>query len=74
MKGNAYDVQDDLPEELQFPANLLDATRIFEESREARELFGDEFVDHFANTRRWEVREHEKQITDWQMERYFEII
>ncbi len=74
VKGNAYDVQDGLPEELQFPANLLDATRIFEESREARELFGEEFVDHFASTRRWEVREHEKQITDWQMERYFEII
>jgi glutamine synthetase len=74
VKGNAYAIQDDLPEELQFPSNLLDAVRIFEKSAEARELFGDEFVDHFANTRRWEVREHEKQITDWQMERYFEII
>jgi glutamine synthetase len=74
VKGNAYDIEDDLPEELQFPSNLLDATRLFAESQEARELFGDEFVDHYVSTREWEVREHEKQVTDWQLERYFEII
>jgi glutamine synthetase len=72
--GNAYDVQDDLPEELQFPSNLKDAAQIFSESKEARELFGDDFVNHFVSTRKWEVREHEKQITDWQLDRYFEII
>lgn len=72
--GNAYDVEDDLPEELLFPSNLGDATRIFAESKEARELFGNEFVNHFVSTREWEVREHEKQITDWQLDRYFEII
>jgi glutamine synthetase len=72
--GNAYDAQDDLPEELQFPSNLKDATRIFAESAEARELFGDDFVEHYVSSREWEVREHEKQITDWQMDRYFEII
>ena len=72
--GNAYDVQDDLPDELQFPSNLKDATQIFSESKEARELFGEEFVNHYVSTREWEVREHEKQITDWQLDRYFEII
>jgi glutamine synthetase len=74
VKGDAYEVEDDLPEELQFPTDLKDATRLFAESREARELFGEEFVNHFVSTREWEVREHEKQITDWQMKRYFEII
>jgi glutamine synthetase len=72
--GNAYDVQDDLPEDLQFPSNLKEAAQIFGESKEARELFGDEFVNHYVSTREWEVREHEKQITDWQLDRYFEII
>lgn len=72
--GNAYDTEDGLPEELQFPTNLKDAARLFAESPEARELFGEDFVNHFVSTREWEVREHEKQITDWQMERYFEII
>ncbi len=74
VKGNAYDVEDDLPEELRLPTNLLDATRLFAKSKEARELFGEDFVNHFVSTREWEVREHEKQITDWQLERYFEII
>ena len=74
VKGNAYDIEDDLPEHLQFPTNLRDATRLFAESKEARELFGEEFVNHYVSTREWEAREHEKQITDWQLERYFEII
>ena len=74
VKGNAYDVEDKLPEDLQFPTNLRDATRIFSRSEEARDLFGDAFVDHYVSTREWEVREYEKQITDWQLERYFEII
>jgi len=72
--GNAYEIEDGLPEELQFPANLRDATRIFAKSQEARELFGEEFVNHYVSTREWEAREHEKQITDWQLDRYFEII
>ena len=37
-------------------------------------LFGDVFVDHFAATREWEEREFRRAITDWEMQRYFEII
>ena len=40
----------------------------------ARHLFGDEFVDHYVSSRDWEVREYEKFVTDWQLQRYFEII
>jgi glutamine synthetase len=47
---------------------------VFRSSKEARELFGDEFVDHYAGSRDWEVREYEKHVTDWQLQRYFEII
>ena len=32
------------------------------------------FVDHYAATREWEEREFRKAITDWELERYFEII
>lgn len=74
VEGNAYDVQDDLPEEFTLPTSLGEAARIFSRSAEAVDLFGKEFVDHYANTRLWEVREHAKQITDWQLNRYFEII
>jgi glutamine synthetase len=72
--GNAYDVQDDLPESAQLPGNLLDANRGFVESSAARDLFGDVFVDHFAASRDWEVREYERHVSDWQLNRYFEII
>jgi glutamine synthetase len=72
--GNAYDIEEDLPQPLHFASNLRDAARRFEESAAARECFGDEFVDHFVMTRLWEVAEYEKNLNSWQLERYFEII
>ena len=33
-----------------------------------------EVMRHFAATRRWEEREFRKHITDWELERYFEIL
>lgn len=74
VKGNAYEVQERLPESVQFPTNLRDSVRNLKASKEARELFGEEFVEHFISSREWEVREYEKAITDWQLKRYFEII
>ncbi len=74
VKGNAYDVQESLPEAMQFPTNLRDSVGHLRASKEARELFGKEFVEHYITTREWEVREYEKAITDWQLKRYFEII
>ena len=72
--GSAYDVQDSLPDELRLPSNLRDSARNFRASPDAVEAFGADFVDHFANTREWEARESERVITDWQLQRYFEII
>ena len=43
-------------------------------SSAARDLFGDAFVDHYAYSREWEDRQQRKAITDWQKNRYFEII
>ena len=74
IQGNAYEVQDSLPSAQQLPANLLDATRAFEVSDAAIELFGQDFVEHFAASRKWEVREYERHLNDWQLKRYFEII
>lgn len=56
------------------PANLWEATRQMKESPIAKELFGDEFVAHFADTREWEWRQYSKAVTDWELKRYFEII
>ncbi len=74
VAGNAYEIQDDLPESQQLPGNLRDATRGFVDSAVARQAFGDAFVDHFAASRDWEVREYERHVNDWQLKRYFEII
>jgi len=74
VRGSAYEVQDSLPDKLRLPGNLRDSVRNFRASQEAAELFGSDFVDHFAASREWEVREHERAITDWQLNRYFEII
>jgi glutamine synthetase len=56
------------------PGNLKEATRSMKNSKVARELFGEAFVDHFTKTREWEWRQFSKVVTDWELKRYFEII
>ncbi|MCX6106048.1 MAG: glutamine synthetase family protein [Proteobacteria bacterium] len=70
VQGSGYLAKDAKP----LPRSLDEATEIFQRSAVARELFGDKFVDHYAATRRWEWRESQKAITDWELKRYFEII
>jgi glutamine synthetase len=57
-----------------FPRNLDEATHKMKTSEVAKELFGEEFVSHFALTREWEWRQFSKAVTDWELKRYFEII
>jgi glutamine synthetase len=56
------------------PRSLEEATRRFKESKLARAFFGDVFVDHFAASRDWEVRQFARAVTDYEIKRYFEII
>jgi glutamine synthetase len=70
--GNSYDREH--PLERRLPATLYEAAERLAASKPARELFGDEFVEHYAATRQWEEREFRKAITDWELARYFEII
>jgi glutamine synthetase len=56
------------------PRTLREATDRFAASKAARQIFGDGFVDHYARTRDWEVREYDKAVTDWELSRYFEVI
>lgn len=60
--------------DLQFPGTLHDAANRLKSPEAVIELFGSEFVKHYAATRNWEQREFNKHITDWEMNRYFEII
>jgi glutamine synthetase len=59
---------------LKLPSNLGEATERLAESTIAREIFGAAFVDHFVTTRRWEWRQYQAAVTNWETERYFEII
>ena len=72
VTGNAYDKI--FPKRLGLPSTLWDAAQMFKKSKAARDLFGDSFVDHFAATREWEEREFRKHVSDWEMDRYFEIL
>ena len=72
VEGNAYEKK--FPKRLALPTTLWDAAQRLKSSKPARALFGDDFIDHYAATREWEEREFRKHITDWEMERYFEII
>ena len=74
LKGNAYDVQDDLPAERQLATCLKDSVANLKACKEAYKAFGQDFTEHYIKTREWEVSEYEKAITDWQLQRYFEII
>lgn len=57
-----------------FPNSLSAATAIMKESSVAKELLGKTFVQHFTETREWEVKQYAKAVTDWETRRYFEII
>jgi glutamine synthetase len=56
------------------PRTLAEAARLLGESKIAREILGDAFVDHYVRTRLWEVRQYERAVTDWELSRYFEAV
>ena len=70
VTGNAYEVAD----AVLLPPSLLDASKCMAESAAARELLGDDFVNHFTKSRVWECRQYQQAVTSWELERYFEII
>ena len=72
LVGNAYD-QPTNPA-LELPKTLWEAADRFEASEAAKAMWGEDFVRHYAASRRWEEREFRKAITDWELSRYFEII
>lgn len=70
--GDAYSAT--FEQALQLPQTLTEAAARLKTSDAARDLFGDGFVDHYAYTREWEEQQQRKAVTDWQLQRYFEII
>lgn len=58
----------------QLPRNLGEAVKLLKQSKTARQILGDDFVDHYVATREWEVRQFERAVTTWELERYLELI
>lgn len=72
IKGNSYEQIHN--QDLALPRTLWEAAQNLRTSSAAHSLFGQEFIEHFAASREWEEREFRKHITDWELDRYFEII
>jgi glutamine synthetase len=70
--GNAYEAKN--AAEVALPTTLGAAVDAFLASDMTRELLGERFVEHFAATRRWELAQYGKAVTDWEMRRYLEVI
>ncbi len=71
LASSAYEA--DPPPEARFPRDLVEAADRFEASETARDIFGDAFVDHLVRSRRHEVRDYLRQVTDWEIRRYLEL-
>jgi glutamine synthetase len=69
-RGNGYDDKSHGV----LPRNLWEATQAMKQSPIAEELFGAAFTEHFIRTREWEWRQFGQAVTDWELQRYFEII
>jgi len=72
VTGNAY--EDPAAQTLPLPTTLHDATERLLSSKMARDAFGDAFVDHYGATRLWEDQQYRRQVSDFDLARYFEII
>lgn len=73
VTGNAYNDSGNREEE-KFSPTLRDAAHRMMKSEAAHEVFGQRFVEHFVASRLWESHEAERNVTDWQLRRYFEVI
>jgi glutamine synthetase len=58
-----------LPE---IPKTLREAIDTMAKSKMLKQAFGDEVIDHYLHTARWEQMEYDRRVTDWELHRGFE--
>jgi glutamine synthetase len=56
----------------QIPGTLRAAAELAKGSEMLRAALGDEVVEHYVHAAEWEVREHDRRVTDWEVTRGFE--
>jgi glutamine synthetase len=67
VEGNAY-----RDTSARVPHTLRDALELWQDSDLARQAFGTEVVDHYANYARVELAAYDAAVTDWELRRCFE--
>jgi glutamine synthetase len=67
-RGNAYEARG-VP---RIPRALWEAAQLLEQSALARQIFGEEVVEHYLNTARVEQEAYDSVVTCWERERYLE--
>ena len=68
--GDAYAV----PERFeQLPVTMEAALEALEASALARELLGEDFIEHYLVMKRFEVEKYRQQISEWEVRRYLEL-
>ena len=73
--GKGEDVGGASDKGVRLAKSLKEATQVFTRKESvAREVFGDEFVDHFGGTREHEIRLWDEAVTDWEVKRYIETV
>ncbi len=66
--GNAYEATG----VSRIPRALWEAAQLLEQSTLARQIFGEEVVEHYLNTARVEQEAYDSVVTCWERERYLE--
>ena len=57
------------------PKSLKESTaRFMAKGSVARQVFGDNFVEHYGGTREHELRLWDEAVTDWEVKRYIETV
>lgn len=73
--GKGEDVGGEADKGERLAKSLKEATeRFMRKESVAREVFGDEFVEHFGGTRQHEIRLWDEAVTDWEVRRYIETV
>jgi len=67
--GDAYDKSKKLRE---IPKTLREATEMLDGPKLLRKALGDDVVDHYVHTAKWEQFEYDRRVTDWEVRRGFE--
>ena len=73
--GKGQDVGGSADKGERLPKSLKESTAKFmAPGSVAREIFGDEFVEHYGGTREHELRLWDEAVTDWEIKRYIETV